>query len=272
VRHVPAPRRRRNKKTQFRLDHIRRREIERLARHVGAADTEDLDQYLIIWARHNRQSNDPIWAIRNAALRMGRPNLTDAEASAINQEAAAFYKAMTADDVARELGVTWALRQTLSLKTIGAVNMLKEARKEIRRVRDKVAKEKKRRAAGVQPRAKYEAYSLSATQPWRELGMSRRTWYRRNKQRTGGGTTSSATLLLIADEGLASARPDSSVFLSSSTCSVVLADGEPGAADVHASLPLELRLYVLGLSSTAVPEKPTVITADDPRMVLRMAS
>jgi hypothetical protein len=129
--------RRRRRPKSFPIDHIRRREIERLARHLDAANTEDLNQYLIVWARHNRQSNDPIWAVRNAALRMGRPGMTDAEASAISQEAAGFHKAMTADDVARELGVTWAQRQHLHLLTIGARNMPKEARKEIRRVPQK---------------------------------------------------------------------------------------------------------------------------------------
>jgi hypothetical protein len=85
---TPAPALRRRRKPSWRFpNHIRRREIERLARHADAAGTEDLHRYLIAWAWHNKQSTDPIWAITNAARRMGRPDLTDAEASAIIEEA-----------------------------------------------------------------------------------------------------------------------------------------------------------------------------------------
>lgn len=33
----------------------------------------------------------------------------------------------------------------------------------------------------AQPREEYEANSLSKTEPWKQLGMSRRTWYRKGK-------------------------------------------------------------------------------------------
>jgi predicted ArsR family transcriptional regulator len=33
----------------------------------------------------------------------------------------------------------------------------------------------------AQPRAEYEAQSLSRAKPWEALGMSRATWYRRGK-------------------------------------------------------------------------------------------
>jgi hypothetical protein len=193
---------------------------------------------------------------------MGRPNLTDAEASAISKEAAALHKAMTADEVARELGVTWAQRQALRLTTIGAVNMPKEARKEIRRIRDKVAKEKKRRAAGVQPRAKYEAYSLSATKPWRAENKSRRTWERHRDASVSAallastvGTkindaSASAAYLLIAEDGLASARPTDTSFLSD-----IAGSDSPVAADIHVSMSPEARYLALGIRPQRVVQK-----------------
>ncbi|WP_354011523.1 replication protein [Endozoicomonas lisbonensis] len=49
------------------------------------------------------------------------------------------------------------------------------------RTRDRLRKEKKRRAAGVVDRATWEASALSQTKPWEALGMSRRTWYRKGK-------------------------------------------------------------------------------------------
>jgi hypothetical protein len=268
----PAPRRRRNRKSAFRLEHIRRREIERLARHVGAADTEDLSRYLIAWAWHNRQSTDPIWAITNAARRMGRPNLTDAEASAIIEEASTIRGYLSADGVAEFLRVSYAKRQALGLTTIGAVNVKRRDRKVIRRIRDKVKREQKRRAAGVRPRAEYEATSLSRTKPWRAVNMSRRTWERRrNKARDA---SVSAARLLIAEEGLASARPTERVFDTKQEKKIIGGlpprDGDHDAADVHATLPVELRLLALGLQSEG--PSANVITANDPRMVARMAA
>jgi hypothetical protein len=244
----PALRRRRHRKSAFRLDHIRRREIERLARHVGAADTEDLDRFLIAWSWHNRQSTDPIWAIRNAARHMGQPNLTDAEASDIIEKASAIRGHLSADNLARFLGVTYAQRQTLALKTIGSVNVKRRDRKVIRRVRDKVKREQKRRAAGVRPRDEYLASSLSRRQPWKEARLSRRTWERhRNKARVA---SVSAARLLSSEDGLASARTSEGDFvpkegkgLPSSRTAVTL------AADRYAALPVELRLYALGLQS-----------------------
>jgi hypothetical protein len=239
----PKYRKARRRKKVFRIDHIRRREIERLARHVGAGDTEDLERYLLVWARHNRQSNDPVWAIRNAARHyMGGPDLTAEEAEAISQ-AATFYKAMTADAVAEELRVTWDQRRTLKLKTIGALGQTKEDRKEIRRVLKKVAQEKKRRAAGVQPRAKYEAYSLSATKPWRGLGMSRRTWYRQNKPQTGNGTSAWATYLLTsyADDTPVPTGGSPSSFPNVPSDSLVV------AAPIHVSMSHEARFLALGI-------------------------
>jgi hypothetical protein len=266
----PKYRKARRRKKLFKLDHIRRREIERLARHVDAADTEDLSRYLIIWARHNRQSNDTIWAIRNAALRMGRPGMTDAEASAISQEAAGFHKAMTADEVALELGVTWAQRQTLGFRTIGAKNMLREARREIRRVRKKIANQKRRRAAGRRLREEYEATSLSRVQPWKALNMSRRTWERhRNKARvasvnpallasTAGDKTIDASanpalLLITAGYTPASAGVEThtvSSFSNESACS-----DSPVAGFIHGSMSLEARHLALGLRPLRVVEK-----------------
>jgi hypothetical protein len=195
VRHVPAPRRRRNKKTQFRLDHIRRREIERHARHVGAADTEDFERWLIAWVWHNPKAKDQVWSVMEAAKSMGG-KISEAEASAVTEEASITRKHLTADNLARFLGVTYAERQALRLTTIGSVNVGKRARKEMRKRQDRLAKERKRRAAGMRPQSE----SLSATKPWGELGMSRAAWYRRNKARRKDETTLSAAIFLSSED------------------------------------------------------------------------
>src|SRR5262249_18031434 len=134
--------------------------------------------------------------LMEAAKRMGG-SITEAEASAITEEASITRKHRTADNLARFLGVTYEQRQRLGLTTIGSVNVKRTDRREIRRIRDKVKHRDKRRAAGVRPRDEYEANSLSRTQPWRERGMSRRTWERhRNKARDASVSTPS----LLNDE------------------------------------------------------------------------
>ena len=49
------------------------------------------------------------------------------------------------------------------------------------RERDRLRKQKQRRAAGVQDRKTYESNSISQQKPWEQLGISRRTWYRKGK-------------------------------------------------------------------------------------------
>lgn len=54
---------------------------------------------------------------------------------------------------------------------------LAEARRQARLQRNRERKAAKRRAAGIRPRSE----SLAQTKPWRALGMSQRTWYRKGK-------------------------------------------------------------------------------------------
>jgi DNA invertase Pin-like site-specific DNA recombinase len=98
---------------------------------------------------------------RGKYSRSGRAPLTDAEASAITEEASITRKHLKADNLARFLGVTYAQRQALRLTTIGSIDVKKRARKELRKRRDRIARERKRRALGMRPQSE----SLSATQP-----------------------------------------------------------------------------------------------------------
>jgi len=224
----------------------RRREIVLHARHVGAAQTDDFDRWLIAWVWHNRKATDQIWSVMEAAKRMGG-RISEAEASAITKEASTTRKHPTADNLANFLHVTYAQRQALGLTTIGSVDVKKRARKELRKRRDRLAKEKKRRALGMRPQSE----SLSATKPWEKLGKSRRTWYRQNKLRTGTGTTLSAAIFLSSDDrpvpperkrnSSGAVAPKKERGLPSSQTATTM------AADGYALLPLELRLLALGL-------------------------
>lgn len=74
-------------------------------------------------------------------------------------------------------------REALGLKTIRASDVsdaaLKVMAMKAKRERDRLRSRQKRRASGALTRAEYEAGSIEATRPWEDLGISRRTWYRR---------------------------------------------------------------------------------------------
>jgi len=189
-----SPRRKRHN-GNFDLLAKRRKEIVLIARHIGAAQTDDFDRYLIAWVWHNRKAKDQIWSVMEAAKRMGG-KVTEAEAAAITEEASITRKHLSADNLARFLGVTFEQRQALHLTTIGSINVQKAARKELRKVRARKALADKRRGLGMRPQSE----SLSRTQPWRELGMSRATWYRQNKRGTPRETTLSTASFLSSED------------------------------------------------------------------------
>jgi hypothetical protein len=202
MRRVTALRRQRK---NFDFTAKRRREIVLHARHVGAAETDDFSRWLIAWVWHNPKAKDQIWSVMEAAKSMGG-KIT--EASAVTEEASIIRKCWSADNLARFLGLTYVQREKLGIQTIGSIDVKKRARKEMRKRQDRLAKERKRRAAGMRPQSE----SLSATKPWTELGMSRAAWYRRNKARRKGETTLSAVIFLSSEDRTVSTGLSERVF------------------------------------------------------------
>ena len=95
------------------------------------------------------------------------------------------------------LAVTWAEQTHLELDTITAIDtppqVIAAARAQRRarqRERGRAWQERQRRKQGRKPRTQYEAESKSRTKPWEAEGMSRATWYRKNRE-----TTVSITIL-----------------------------------------------------------------------------
>jgi hypothetical protein len=125
----------------------RRREIVTHAKYVGAADSDDLSRWLIAWVWHNPGAKDQIWSLMQCAQNIGR-KITEEEASEITEEASITRKHLTANRLAKFLGVTYAVRQHLGLTTISSINVPSRALKELRKRRDKLKKEAKRRAGG----------------------------------------------------------------------------------------------------------------------------
>jgi hypothetical protein len=159
----------------------RRREIERYARDIGAAETDDLSRWLIAWIWHNAGSKDLPGAVMECARRLGRKGFTQAEAEDVIRESWATPRAMKADDLAHYLKLDYETRQALRITTIGAWGADKRERLRRRKERQRQADERRRRQRGARPRAEYEAKSRSQTKPWEGQGISRAQWYRQEK-------------------------------------------------------------------------------------------
>jgi hypothetical protein len=105
----------------------------------------------------------------------------------IAAQAAKRKRMLRPDHVAQMLGVTLDERIALSLKTIGASNVSEAERKRImrerKRERDRTRQLEKRRLAGMADRQSQHSETLTSTKPWEAEGVSRRTWFYRQKQR-----------------------------------------------------------------------------------------
>lgn len=163
---------------RFDLATMRRREIEAIARHVGAADSDDFETYAIAWAWHADKLKHRAWALTEAAHKMGRKGFIEADAAAIINEASKTPQRRDADALARWLRLDYDTRCRLGISTIGSHNVPKAGRAEIQKCRRREAMKRLRRSRGAKPREEYEANSLSRTKPWAQLGMSRAKWYR----------------------------------------------------------------------------------------------
>lgn len=110
------------------------------------------------------------------ARREFAPWLPDAEMGKLADEAIRVHRRWKPDKLAQRIGLNLADRTRLRITMIGATDADKAKRDRLRKERMVEAKCRKRWAAGVVPRATYEATSLSRTEPWKAEGISRRTW------------------------------------------------------------------------------------------------
>jgi hypothetical protein len=197
------PTKRQPRRKAFSLPAIRRREIERHARDVGAADTEDLWRWLVAWIWHNDQNvRDPVGALQLALDRMGG-TITKDQAIAILEQADDMPQRRTADSLARFLGVTYPQRQRLGITTIGSVDVSRRARRLMRKRKKQHYKERKRREQGIRPLAR----CLSRIKPWEAEGMSRSTWYRKRL-----GTTTDPAIPTLRNRGTDGTTTDPAIL------------------------------------------------------------
>lgn len=120
-------------------------------------------------------------------VRLRAPWMKVAELDVLIAEAITRPKRWRADKLAWRLHLTAADRTALHITTIGAIDANAAQRRARRRDRDRKRKAAARAAAGAVPRTQYEAHSVEHTKPWTMLGISRRTWYRRQRGTDGTG-------------------------------------------------------------------------------------
>jgi hypothetical protein len=137
-------------------------------------DTEDRDRFLIAWLWHCPRAEDRAWSVKRAFETMNRrlmvlptgntapwtkAALSQAEVIAIF-DGAAERPIWNPDKLAKYLGLTYAHRTQLRIRTIGACDVSKRQRKLKRKYKDYKAKRERRRSLGMRPQFE----SLSRTQ------------------------------------------------------------------------------------------------------------
>jgi hypothetical protein len=173
----------------FSRNRLRRRDVEKVIvdRHGIVPETDDADIYLIAAAtcfgRITRENGKrPTHEVFAIWCEKWAPHFGDAERADILDQAIDNHL-RTDDDWGRLLRLSDAERTRLGITTIGGYDVDRKARVKRsvanRRERDRLGAAERRKAKGAMPRAVYLAKSLSATKPWEQMGVSKRTYYRR---------------------------------------------------------------------------------------------
>jgi hypothetical protein len=110
------------------------------------------------------------------------------------------YLKSTADNLGKRLRLTFEEREKLDIRTIGAHDVDKVTRAEIRKIKDRLRKNAMRRAKGrAMTRAEYLAQCHTASKPWESEGISRRTWERRRARKACRKSVRNKTLPFMGD-------------------------------------------------------------------------
>ncbi|MGY3506316.1 hypothetical protein [Bradyrhizobium sp. USDA 4471] len=196
-------RNRRAKRSKFhKLANLRLRELELLFWHRWGRQLPDdeagSDDLVVAFIHVRVVAQNPDAAIRGWAATWApwcvANELRDLMEQAFNE------RLPMADELGKRLGLSDAERTLLGIKTIGAFDVLKEARAARRAQKDRERKAQRRLAAGVTPRHR----SNAKRKPWELLGMGRSTWYELNLHRGEGETartiSSAIDIDITADE------------------------------------------------------------------------
>jgi hypothetical protein len=176
---------------------IRIRDIERVLvfNYRGGPLTDDSAgrEDLVIMIHHLIKTGSNRHGIHRWAQRLAPWASTEVLDDMI-VEAETWPRIWNADELAAELGLTFATRTALGVTTIGSVDLDKAARESRQAELSRLRKEAARRTKGAKPRAEYEAKSANRNKPWVSEGKSRATYYRELKARRELETTAAGAL------------------------------------------------------------------------------
>ncbi len=104
------------------------------------------------------------------------------EIDAVTEAAVVAARWLSPDEMAWRIALSVADRKRLRIRTIGAVGVTARQRKTQQKNTRAEREAERRRDAGAKSREDYLVGSLSRTEPWKQLGISRAQWYRRRKR------------------------------------------------------------------------------------------
>jgi hypothetical protein len=171
--------RKRRKRGANAKNYVRPRELERVFRDRYGAILPDDDAGLddiFVMANHLAHLDRPDKRIA-CWLERWAPWYGDDKTEALIEAVLARPLKWTADPMAKRLGLNEATRSRLGLTTIGAIDCSKAKRAKLRAKRNNEAKRVRRAEAGAKP----HAASVEQAKPWLALGISRPTYFRRQK-------------------------------------------------------------------------------------------
>jgi hypothetical protein len=189
---------------RLRLGELRKLFTYRWGPHLPPDDAGHGDLKELFYALAMGQGDVVAAMVEEASLRA--PWMPKNEAKALAEEIAelpSYLLKSKADKLGRRLRLTTAERDLLDIRTIAPYNSSKAKRELARKRRKKINRARARRANGVKCRAEYEAKSLSKTQPWKALGISRRTWERRRRRVASAGVVASVGPISLQVTGTA---------------------------------------------------------------------
>ncbi len=162
-----------------RLAEIDRLLVRRYGRELPDDDAGRDDALIML--HHFAHGSDPLKRI-TAWLARRAPWMPPAEADALIGRVFAKPIKWGSDTMGKRLRLTWIERTQLRITTIWAVDITRAEAAAIQALTRRLARQAKRRLKGAKPRHEYEASAVGHGQPWIAEGISKATWYRRQKQ------------------------------------------------------------------------------------------
>ena len=172
--------RKRRKRQASPKTYVRIRELERVFRDQYGAILPDDDAGLdniIVMANHLAHLDRPDKRIASWVERWAPWHDDDDETTALIESVMVRPLKWKADKLAQRIGLNLATRTRLGITTIGAIDCGKTKRATLRKKRDAAGHRARRADAGASPHAS----SVEQAKPWLALGISRPTYFRRQK-------------------------------------------------------------------------------------------